>query len=148
MRAINAQTDVGGEEVDPYSHDVLMQGMWKRGDEDVLDQEGDEDDMQYEMVTDADVKRGDIENEINLEPFYSYRRILKNQRWKRTKTCTDQRMGLARGHLILTLQWPLLTNTTLSLWPILMEDHFMRYKVLGHRIIVYSYSSSIQTCFV
>ena len=84
MGAINAQTDVGGEEVDPYSHDVLMQGMWKRGDEDVLDQEGDEDDMQYEMVTDADVKRGDVENLINLEPFYSYRRILKNQRWKRT----------------------------------------------------------------
>ena len=84
MGAINAQTDVGGEEVDPYSHDVLMQGMWKRGDEDVLDQEGDDDDMHYEMVTDADVKRGDVENLINLEPFYSYRRILKNQRWKRT----------------------------------------------------------------
>ena len=61
-----------------------MQGMWKRVDEDELDQEEDDDDMHYEMDTDVDVKRGDIENEIKMEPFYSYRRILKNQRWKRT----------------------------------------------------------------
>ena len=131
--------------------------MWKRGDEDVLDQdEVTDDDMHYEMVSDDDVKRGDIENEINLEPFYSYRRILKNQRWKRTtdmyrpaygfgKRSTDFNFAMATPYHSLLV---LLTNTTLSLWPILMEDHFMRYKVLGHRIIVYTYSSSLQTCFV
>ena len=58
-----------------------MQSMWKSADEYVLDQEEDDDDMHYKMVSDADVKRGDIENEINMEPYY--RRIVKNQRWKR-----------------------------------------------------------------
>ena len=45
----------------------MMQRMWKRGDEDVLDDE----------------ENDDVENGIDMKPFYSYRRILKNQRWKR-----------------------------------------------------------------
>eukprot|EP00091_Calanus_sinicus_P000552 TRINITY_DN10481_c0_g1_i2.p1 TRINITY_DN10481_c0_g1~~TRINITY_DN10481_c0_g1_i2.p1 ORF type:complete len:102 (-),score=30.02 TRINITY_DN10481_c0_g1_i2:88-393(-) len=57
--------------------------MWKRGDEDALGQEDDDDNMQYEMVADPEIKRGDAENVKDMEPFYSYRRILKNQRWKR-----------------------------------------------------------------
>ena len=79
---INAETGVGESEVDPYSRDGLMQGMWERGD-DMDQQEDDADDMHHEMVPDADVKRIAVENESNVEPYFSYRRILNNQRWKR-----------------------------------------------------------------
>ena len=40
-------------------------------------------DMHYKMISGTSAKRRDVENAIDMEPFYSYRRILKNQRWKR-----------------------------------------------------------------
>ena len=40
--------------------------------------------MIEDMVHGEDGKSGGKETEVNLEPFYSYRRILKNQRWKKS----------------------------------------------------------------
>ena len=80
--ATNAQEDTDQDQ-DLYQ-DLLRHGVWKRPMEDVLDEEGEDDDSNDEMVPGKDIKMGGVETVEGLLPFYSYRQILKNQRWKKS----------------------------------------------------------------